>query len=140
MKQAGRKARPQTIAALIDVVAAALRTITREDIRGWFMRCGYYTDSSTAPGMGNGAVFELVPQRFPKELGVITGIVGAACGIGGYYLNMLLGLLGKAMGSLVGGFLLFGLLSGLCAGFIVYVSRSWERAFVGQGGLAQDCS
>src|SRR5262249_47951001 len=34
-------------------------------------------------GMGNGAVFQLVPQRFPKEIGVITGIVGAAGGIGG---------------------------------------------------------
>ena len=31
-------------------------------------------------GMGNGAVFQLVPQRFPKEIGVITGIVGAAGG------------------------------------------------------------
>jgi nitrate/nitrite transporter NarK len=29
-------------------------------------------------GMGNGSVFQLVPQRFPKEIGVITGIVGAA--------------------------------------------------------------
>src|SRR4029077_3693527 len=29
-------------------------------------------------GMGNGSVFQLVPQRFPKEIGVMTGIVGAA--------------------------------------------------------------
>lgn len=35
-------------------------------------------------GMGNGAVFQLVPQRLPKEIGVIAGIVGAAGGIGGF--------------------------------------------------------
>src|SRR2546423_1634739 len=37
-------------------------------------------------GMGNGAVFQLVPLRFPREIGVITGIVGAAGGIGGVFL------------------------------------------------------
>lgn len=35
-------------------------------------------------GLGNGAVFQLVPQRFQKEIGVITGIVGAAGGVGGF--------------------------------------------------------
>jgi MFS transporter, NNP family, nitrate/nitrite transporter len=33
-------------------------------------------------GMGNGAVFQLVAQRFPGEIGVITGLVGAAGGSG----------------------------------------------------------
>ncbi len=36
-------------------------------------------------GMGNGAVFQLVPQRFRKEIGMVTGIVGAAGGIGGFF-------------------------------------------------------
>lgn len=35
-----------------------------------------------ALGMGNGAVFQLVPQHFAKEIGMVTGIVGAAGGIG----------------------------------------------------------
>src|SRR6185503_6673024 len=42
-------------------------------------------------GMGNGAVFQLVPQRFKKEIGVMTGLVGAAGGVGGFYLNFALG-------------------------------------------------
>ena len=42
-------------------------------------------------GMGNGSVFQLVPQRFPQEIGVITGIVGAAGGVGGFFLPNLLG-------------------------------------------------
>src|SRR6202011_4784227 len=60
-------------------------------------------------GMGNGAVFQLVPQRFPKEIGVITGIVGAAGGVGGFFLPTLLGGLKELTGSFGGGFLVFAL-------------------------------
>src|SRR5258708_22440903 len=42
-------------------------------------------------GMGNGSVFQLVPQRFKKDIGVMTGLVGAAGGVGGFYLNVVLG-------------------------------------------------
>jgi NNP family nitrate/nitrite transporter-like MFS transporter len=42
-------------------------------------------------GMGNGAVFQIVPQRFPQNMGIITGIVGAAGGVGGFFLPTLLG-------------------------------------------------
>ena len=42
-------------------------------------------------GMGNGSVFQLVPQRFPKEIGVMTGVVGAAGGIGGFFLPNVFG-------------------------------------------------
>ena len=42
-------------------------------------------------GMGNGAVFQLVPQRFRSEIGVATGIVGAFGGVGGFFLPILLG-------------------------------------------------
>ena len=53
-------------------------------------------------GMGNGSVFQLVPQRFPKEIGVMTGIVGAAGGIGGFFLPNLLGGLKQLTGSFAG--------------------------------------
>ena len=32
-------------------------------------------------GMGNGAVFQMIPQRFPDEMGAVTGMVGAAGGL-----------------------------------------------------------
>ena len=41
--------------------------------------------------MGNGAVFQLVPQRFARNIGVMTGLVGATGGIGGFYLAASLG-------------------------------------------------
>jgi NNP family nitrate/nitrite transporter-like MFS transporter len=87
-------------------------------------------------GMGNGSVFQLVPQRFSKEIGVITGIVGAAGGLGGFFLPNLLGSLKQLTGSFAGSFLIFGLVGFGCAAALYYVGRSWEGAFVGEGGLA----
>jgi len=87
-------------------------------------------------GLGNGSVFQLVPQRFPKEIGVLTGIVGAAGGLGGFFLPNLLGSLKQVTGSFSGSFLIFGLAGFGCAVTLLYVSRSWEGVFVGQGGRA----
>jgi len=83
-------------------------------------------------GMGNGAVFQLVPQRFPKEIGVITGIVGAAGGLGGFLLPTILGGLRQWTGTFAGGFILFALAGFLSAAALMMVSKSW--AFVGEGG------
>ena len=52
-----------------------------------------------ALGMGNGAVFQLVPQRFAKEIGLMTGIVGAAGGFGGFFLPTLMGWVKQHTGS-----------------------------------------
>jgi NNP family nitrate/nitrite transporter-like MFS transporter len=62
-------------------------------------------------GIGNGAVFQLVPQRFRKEIGVMTGLVGMAGGIGGFYLAASLGYIKGATGSYQLGLLIF---AGLC--------------------------
>lgn len=42
-------------------------------------------------GLGNGAVFKLVPQYFPLETGTVTGLVGALGGLGGFFPPLLLG-------------------------------------------------
>ena len=44
-----------------------------------------------ALGAGNGAVFQIVPQRFARNVGVVTGLVGATGGVGGFYLAASLG-------------------------------------------------
>jgi NNP family nitrate/nitrite transporter-like MFS transporter len=88
-------------------------------------------------GMGNGAVFQIVPQRFSREIGVVTGIVGAAGGIGGFFLPNLLGSLKQITGSFSGGFLTFALVGGFGgAAALVYASRSWQGVFLGKGGIA----
>jgi NNP family nitrate/nitrite transporter-like MFS transporter len=64
-------------------------------------------------GMGNGAVFQLVPLRYRHEIGVVTGIVGASGGIGGFFLPTALGSLKDLTGSYGAGFLVFGLIAAL---------------------------
>ena len=70
-------------------------------------------------GMGNGSVFQLVPQRFPNSVGVLTGIVGAAGGLGGFFLPSLLGTLKDKTGSFGIGFAV--LAAPACAGLVVLV-------------------
>jgi NNP family nitrate/nitrite transporter-like MFS transporter len=86
-------------------------------------------------GMGNGAVFQLVPQRFPREIGVITGLVGAAGGLGGFLLPTVLGGLKQLTDSYSGGFLAFAVAAALGSATLMAVGRGWERTFLGKGGI-----
>src|SRR5262249_12026123 len=87
-------------------------------------------------GMGNGAVFQLVPQRFPKEIGVVTGIVGAAGGLGGFFLPNLLGSVKQLSGTFAYAFLIFAIAALGCGAALGYASRAWQGVFVGRGGMA----
>ena len=57
-------------------------------------------------GLGNGAVFKLVAEIFPKETGAVTGLVGAAGGLGGFFPPILMGAVRDATGSYAIGFML----------------------------------
>jgi len=81
-------------------------------------------------GMGNGSVFQLVPQRFPREIGVITGLVGAAGGIGGFLLPNLLGTLKRTTTSFAPGFAVFALMACLCAIVLWRLRTRWESEFL----------
>jgi NNP family nitrate/nitrite transporter-like MFS transporter len=86
--------------------------------------------------MGNGSVFQLVPQRFQKEIGVMTGVVGAAGGLGGFFLPTVLGSLKRMTGSFGPGFLSFALSGVVCTGALLLLRTAWERSFLGKGGKA----
>jgi MFS transporter, NNP family, nitrate/nitrite transporter len=60
-------------------------------------------------GMGNGAVFQLVPQRFTERMGLVTGVVGAAGGLGGFFLPSTLGAIKDSVGTYAPGLLLLAL-------------------------------
>lgn len=62
-------------------------------------------------GVGNGAVFQLVPQRFSGTVGLVTGIVGAAGGLGGFFLPSMLGVVKDQTGSYSSGFIVCGTLA-----------------------------
>jgi NNP family nitrate/nitrite transporter-like MFS transporter len=86
----------------------------------------------TLLGSGNGSVFQLVPQRFPREIGVLTGIVGAAGGIGGFLLPNLLGSLKGMTGSFSSGFIVYTAAALGCAALILASRAVWQRTWASQ--------
>ena len=85
-------------------------------------------------GMGNGAVFQIIPQRYRNEIGAITGLVGAVGGIGGFFLNIVLGDLKDMTGSYATGFYIFAA-AALATLAILRSSRgswSWLPAHAGR--------
>ncbi|HKD82902.1 MAG TPA: MFS transporter [Candidatus Angelobacter sp.] len=69
---------------------------------------------AAAIGLGNGAVFKLVPEYFPQSVGAVTGLVGAMGGLGGFFPPLALGVIRQETGSFDGGFLLLAVFSLLC--------------------------
>ena len=59
-------------------------------------------------GLGNGAVFQLVPQCFRRQIGIATGVVGAVGGLGGFMLPTMLGQFKQRTGSFDAGFVVLG--------------------------------
>lgn len=88
-----------------------------------------------ALGMGNGAVFQLVPQRFGREVGVMTGLVGMTGGVGGFYLAISLGYARQFTGSYALGFAAFALLALVALAGIVSLGETWRKDWANQSGL-----
>jgi NNP family nitrate/nitrite transporter-like MFS transporter len=77
-------------------------------------------------GMGNGAIFQLVPRRFPRHLGLVTGVVGAAGGLGGFMLPAVLGIARDLTGTYNTGLLLVACIA--AGGFLALLElgRRWS--------------
>jgi NNP family nitrate/nitrite transporter-like MFS transporter len=76
-------------------------------------------------GLGNGATFQLVPHRWKGKTGVMTGIIGAAGGIGGFYLPVIMGIAKESTGSYQLGFATFGVLAALAFILVATLHRQW---------------
>ncbi|GAY22341.1 nitrate/nitrite transporter [Sphingobium fuliginis] len=92
---------------------------------------GFFVAAMLALGVGNGAVFQLVPQRFQAEIGVMTGLVGMAGGIGGFYLASSLGIARQFTGSFAPGFLIFAGLALAAFLGITLVRARWRATWTG---------
>ena len=87
-----------------------------------------------ALGMGNGAVFQLIPLRFRHEIGLMTGMVGCAGGIGGFFLAKALGVAKGMTGGFGAGFLFFGLLALLGFLGLAMVKVRWRTTWGAASG------
>jgi NNP family nitrate/nitrite transporter-like MFS transporter len=70
--------------------------------------------AAAALGLGNGAIFKLVPQYFPKETATVTGLVGAFGGLGGFFPPLVLGVLRDATGAYTWGFIFLAIFALVC--------------------------
>ena len=77
--------------------------------------------AAAALGLGNGAVFKLVPEHFPKETGTVTGLVGAFGGLGGFFPPLVLGVLRDATGGYTLGFIFLAIFALICLGVNYFV-------------------
>ncbi len=85
-------------------------------------------------GMANGAVFQLVPQRFGKDMGIMTGIVGAAGGLGGTALVKTLGWSQATFGDYAAGFMIFAGVVAFALIGISLVKTRWRTTWGVQAG------
>ena len=90
---------------------------------------GLFVIAMLALGTGNGSVFQLVPQRFQAEIGVMTGLVGMAGGIGGFYLASSLGFAKQLTGSFSAGFLIFAGLAVIAFAGLALVKARWRATW-----------
>jgi NNP family nitrate/nitrite transporter-like MFS transporter len=76
-------------------------------------------------GLGNGAVFKLVPQYFPRETGTVTGLVGAAGGLGGFFPPLVVGIIRSQTGSYGLGFVFLSGFALMClaVNYLVFLRR-----------------
>jgi NNP family nitrate/nitrite transporter-like MFS transporter len=74
-------------------------------------------------GLGTGAVFKLVPQWFPDQVGAVTGVVGAAGGLGGFFPPLVMGSVKSATGSYTLGFVLLAAVAVICLAVVKLLER-----------------
>ena len=126
----------RTLTVLYAIAAAAFATIAT-GLSTIFLALPVFILGMLCLGMGNGAVFQLVPQRFGKEIGVMTGIIGMTGGVGGFYLASSLGYSRQFTGGYGTGFLIFALLALAALGGLTLVRGRWRNTWTELYGAAR---
>ena len=118
----------KTLTIVYAIAAAALVGVSMNP-PAFSVALGLFVVAMLALGCGNGAVFQLVPQRFQKEIGVMTGLVGMAGGVGGFYLASSLGFAKQVTGSFGSGFLIFAGLALVALASVTIVKGRWRNGW-----------
>ena len=110
-----------SVAGVAMVVAAVMQNL-------WICGGAFFI-ASAAFGMCNGSVFQLLPQRFARDISVMTGLVGCGGGVGGFLLGMLFGYSKANTGSYLTGILLFAGLCGVALVGLRMVKTRWRTTW-----------
>jgi NNP family nitrate/nitrite transporter-like MFS transporter len=115
-----------TVATLAMVTAALFDNL-------WICGGAFFV-ASGAFGMCNGSVFQLLPQRFSRDISLMTGLVGCGGGIGGFLLGRLFGLSKQYTGSYTSGIIFFAGLALVALAGLFLVKKRWRTTW---GSTAQ---
>ncbi len=124
----------KTLSVMYAFAAVALVAVSFHP-QSVYVALGLFACAMLAFGMGNGSVFQLVPQRFRHEIGVMTGLVGMTGGIGGFFLASSLGLSKQLTGHYQAGLLGFASLAVLALIGLSIIKHRWRTTW-GAIGIA----
>ena len=108
--------------AAVALVCGGLINILWLNVAAFLIACGAF-------GMGNGSVFQLLPQRFGKELGLMTGLVGCGGGMGGFLLANMMGQSKQHFGNYMFGLVVFAILCLLALVGLSLVKKRWRTTW-----------
>jgi NNP family nitrate/nitrite transporter-like MFS transporter len=132
-----------TVAFMPAGPAPLLGEITHAKVAGWsliempmiaWLSTLVFFIGAIGLGMGNGSVFQLVPLRFRSEIGVMTGLVGAAGGMGGFLLAKTMGMSYASTHSFMTGFLIFACLPLIGIFGLTVVKHRWRTTWGAASG------
>ena len=84
-------------------------------------------------GLGTGAVFKFVAEWFPGQVGAVTGVVGAAGGLGGFFPPLVMGTVKSVTGNYVVGFVLLSAVAAICLAVLARTTTA-PRPELGRDG------
>jgi MFS transporter, NNP family, nitrate/nitrite transporter len=93
--------------------------------------------SFAALGAGNGALFQLVPLRWPTTTAVAGSMIGEVGALGGGLVPNAMGLSKQYAGTFGWGFVLFAVLACLMLGVMRVMQIRWTRTWAERGGRAR---
>ena len=126
----------RALSVMYTVAAAAIAIVSVGLPQAWMALLAFVV-GMLALGMGNGSVFQLVPQRFRIEMGVMTGLIGMTGGIGGFYLASSLGYSKQLTGSYSAGLLVFATLAAVALLGLSSVKTRWRTTWGAVAGLGR---
>jgi NNP family nitrate/nitrite transporter-like MFS transporter len=90
-----------------------------------------------ALGAGNGALFQLVPLRWPLTTAVAGSMIGEIGALGGAIVPNAMGLSKQYAGTYLWGFVLFAVLAIAMLGMLRVMQLRWTRTWAEKGGRAR---
>jgi MFS transporter, NNP family, nitrate/nitrite transporter len=90
-----------------------------------------------ALGAGNGALFQLVPLRWPLATAVAGSMIGEIGALGGSFIPNAMGISKQSTGTYTWGFVSFAVLALLAFAILRIAQRKWTRSWVEKGGRAK---